>query len=342
MQFQYILISEIVFTSLAFGLSRQDDHVLNMGSKHSKVRPEDRIMWNAAFCLREFVERFLSRADQTPFFVATGTFMPRETNLLLTAMFDGNISTYLLAGNLSYNAFYSSSLSAIILADNPDTLIQDTRPNLSLLCSRQCLTYIVILANKYEEGNVFQADTEKLVQSLWKRKIGNVAVAGFVKDKFLFAKSQRFESGKSCKLQKPAILGACDVDAFEIIDILEILLSNIQANWCTLKTRFIPRVPYAFAADLGKVSGVEGEILEALSKLVKFNYKSSFIYASNHTTFIEVLEDQLEYGNGVYLVFGGIPRQPDRGVDFTIPYDVRSLKNFKRLLSNNFYLTIHR
>lgn len=321
MLFLLLLIIRVVIS-----VNLEPEHILlKLDTVYDKIDPEDRLIWSAAYCIREFLQNFLRRAGETPLFIATEAYMPREMNIILLTMLDGNISTYILSGNLRYNAVYSSSLNAIILADHPRTLMRNTHPNLSLLCSRQCLTYIVVLANRFTDENNFQKNAGKLIQSLWERNIGNVAVMGFVEDSFLFAKSQLFESGTSCRPQEPTILGACAFDGYEVLDISKVLFTNIKANECYLKTLYIPRIPYTLKADLGAVSGVEGEIFNAVSKFVKFDYDSQAI----NSTYL--FQDQLD-SNGTYFVYGGIPWQPNNNIDFTMPYDVSSLKNCKNLL----------
>lgn len=338
MLIQTFLITKILF-SLGYRFENQIDDTNEIGSFYGRIDPVDEDLWSAAFCLRKFLENFLHRAEETPLYIATGAEMSHQMNVIFRTMLDGNISVYLLSGNLGYETAYSSSLNAILLAEDPETLLKYTPPNLSLLCSRRCLTFIVILVKKYKNDDEFLEASEKLIQSLWIKKVGNVAITGLVDEEFIFAKSRFFKSGESCRPQNPVILGACAIDGPEMLQISKVMFANIQANKCILKGRYLPRIPYAFLSSGGTVTGVEGEILRAISKFANFNCKSGVIYEDKQSTMVTLLDNLLGQGNITSFVYGGIPWNPEKDIDFTIPYDVSLIEKFKvRLMHlNNFY-----
>lgn len=346
MLIQIILTTRIFFSS-ALEFENQIDDIevrkidgsidstkenMALGTFHAKLNSADEDLWSATYCLRTFLENFLHRVEETPVFIASGAKMSRAMSVVLHTMLDGRISIYLLSGNLSYNAPYSSNLNAILLAEDPETLLRYSPPNLSLLCSRECLTYIVILVKEFKDDRDFLEVSGHLIQSLWTKRVGNVAIFGLIEDVgFVFAKSQYFQSRQSCRPQRPVILGACSIDGPETLQMSRYIFTNIQANKCTLRSRFFTRVPYAYKDRHNIVTGVEGEILRALSKFVNFNYKDRVIFFSKKSTINQqtLLDELLVQGNITYFAYGGIRWKPENDIDFTIPYEVSLIKKLQ-------------
>lgn len=111
---------------------------------------------------------YLQRVERTPINLAFEHVISSRYNLITRFILTERIPTYLMSGNLK-RGVWSLNDDAIIFTDSLEYLARSDQANLLLLCSRQCLTYMIILTREYENQQEFKTDVGKLVQVLWKK-----------------------------------------------------------------------------------------------------------------------------------------------------------------------------
>lgn len=314
------LIGGLILSSLK--KSTSDNFVSEVVNVKGNEHLEE--VWRATYCLRKFLQNYLHRIEDTPIFLSTSNPISPETNLILRSLTDGVIPAYLLSGKLEPNSVYSSSLETIILTDNPETLGNDTIPNLSFLCSRSCLAYIVILSQQYEDEMEFNDDVKKLIKMLWKRRIANVVAAAIINGMFLFSRSRNFEPDKPCIPKEPEILGICCFESFDCRELSMSIFSNIEANGCVLNAMIMPRSPYVTLDPVTKnPSGMEEVLMKTISSVVKFRHTplgydmGTFVNSSQ-----TMINTYFKKKKNIFFMYGGLTWNPNTEVDYTLPYDV--------------------
>lgn len=288
-----------------------------------KENLEDMKNMTAAFtCVKNFLKNELSDCNEMPLLLVTplNDISQKTIYVIRELMFD--MPMYLWSEKLDPKGVYRSSLAAIIITENASKFsVEVYDKELVYLCSRKCLTYVLILTDGFKDLEFFEDRADYLIKLLWKKRIANVIIAGYVGPEFYFAKSSSFESNTLCEPIKPDMMMSCPQVQR---DSSKKLLRQIDSNKCILNTAYFDYQPYVIIdRDSGHISGMETGILKAVCSTLNVQCNMTEIPWNYSTNYEDEVEKRLLYGGGFDLIFGGLSWNPFNDTDYTAPYDVK-------------------
>ncbi|KAK0163304.1 hypothetical protein PV327_007001 [Microctonus hyperodae] len=271
-------------------------------------------------CMNKFIDTFM---NEQPSRIVV--FSPEVNDADLCRTYLSAIqrirSIFILSGNLSRNADYKTSLSALIIVPNYQH-IENSTANLVNLCGNNC-KFAVILTDIFGDVESFLEEADNLVDALWTKRIANVAILGTDGDRLLAAKSLAYKPKVFRQPTSPILVGECQRNQSWKINI------NIYAPMKMVNSRvhfgFLDREPYITLRNSKNKShywGLEVSLLRVIMKKLQLQLRGFKIDWRDGTTVEDEVKNEFENNSDIDLIAGGILWDPDDNVDFTTPYDL--------------------
>ncbi|KAK0087446.1 hypothetical protein PV325_000945 [Microctonus aethiopoides] len=271
-------------------------------------------------CVNKFVESFMN--DQPSRIVV---FLPEVNDADVSRRYLSTVqklrSTFILSGNLSRNADYKTSLSALIIVPNYE-FIENSTANLVNLCGNNC-KFAVILTDIFGDVESFLEEADNLVDILWTKRIANVAILGTDGDRLLAAKSLAYKPNVFRQPSSPILVGECQRNQSWKINID--IYAPMKMDNSRVHFAFLDREPYITLRNSKNTSrywGLEVSLLRVIMKRLQLQLRGFQIDWGDGTTVEDEVRNQFENNSDIDLIAGGILWDPNDNVDFTTPYDL--------------------